>query len=139
MESSTLSKQYQKKTDKEHILDNPDTYIGSVENVDSTIWLYNNEKIITKSINYIPGLYKLFDEGVVNCRDHVIRMQQQKTSGTAFQVNKIEINVDDDGTIHMLNDGNGIDVAKHPEYDLWIPEMIFGCFATSMPFPSFNI
>jgi DNA topoisomerase II len=131
MESSKLSKQYQKKTDKEHILDNPDTYIGSVENVDSNLWLYNNEKIITKSINYIPGLYKLFDEGIVNCRDHVIRMQQQKTSGTAFQVNKIEINVDDDGTIHMLNDGNGIDVAKHPEYDLWIPEMIFGHLRTS--------
>ena len=131
MESSKLSKQYQKKTDKEHILDNPDTYIGSVENVDSNLWLYNNEKIITKTINYIPGLYKLFDEGIVNCRDHVIRMQQQKTSGTAYQVNKIEINVDDDGTIHMLNDGNGIDVAKHPEYDLWIPEMIFGHLRTS--------
>ena len=28
-----LAKQYQKKTDKQHILDNPDTYIGSVENV----------------------------------------------------------------------------------------------------------
>ncbi len=131
METSNLSKQYQKKTDKEHILDNPDTYIGSVENVDSNIWLYNNNKIITKSINYIPGLYKLFDEGVVNCRDHVIRMQQQKTSGTAYQVSKIEISVDDDGTIHMLNDGNGIDVAKHPEYDLWIPEMIFGHLRTS--------
>jgi DNA topoisomerase-2 len=131
MESSNLSKQYQKKTDKEHILDNPDTYIGSVENVDSNLWLYNNNKIITKSINYIPGLYKLFDEGVVNCRDHVIRMQQQKTSGTAYQVSKIEISVDDDGTIHMLNDGNGIDIAKHPEYDLWIPEMIFGHLRTS--------
>ena len=131
MESSKLSKQYQKKTDKEHILDNPDTYIGSVENVDSNLWLYNNEKIITKTINYIPGLYKLFDEGIVNCRDHVIRMQQQKTSGTAHQVNKIEINVDDDGTIHMLNDGNGIDIEKHPEYDIWIPEMIFGHLRTS--------
>ena len=131
MEEKSLSKQYQKKTDKEHILDNPDTYIGSVENVDSNIWLYNDEKIITKPINYIPGLYKLFDEGIVNCRDHVIRMSQQKSSGTAFQVNKIEINVDDDGTIHMLNDGNGIDIAKHPDYDLWIPEMIFGHLRTS--------
>ena len=27
-----------------------------------------------KQINYIPGLYKLFDQGIVNCRDHVIRM-----------------------------------------------------------------
>ena len=27
-----------KKTDKEHILDNPDTYIGSVENVDHILY-----------------------------------------------------------------------------------------------------
>ena len=31
----------------------------------------------------------------------------------------------------MTNDGNGIDVAKHPEYNLWIPEMIFGHLRTS--------
>ena len=45
-----LAKQYQKKTDKQHILDNPDTYIGSVEKVDSEVWLLNddNSKIIEK-------------------------------------------------------------------------------------------
>ena len=31
----------------------------------------------------------------------------------------------------MINDGNGIDIAKHPEYDTWIPEMIFGHLRTS--------
>ena len=31
----------------------------------------------------------------------------------------------------MYNDGNGIDVAKHPENKLWIPEMIFGHLRTS--------
>ena len=31
----------------------------------------------------------------------------------------------------MYNDGNGIDVAQHPEYKLWIPEMIFGHLRTS--------
>jgi DNA topoisomerase-2 len=36
-----------------------------------------------------------------------------------------------DGTIHMTNDGNGIDVAQHPEHKLWIPEMIFGHLRTS--------
>ena len=30
----------------------------------------------------------------------------------------------------MLNDGNGIDVEKHPEHNLWIPEMIFGHLRT---------
>ena len=41
MMSAQLEKQYQKKTDKEHILDNPDTYIGSVENVDTTSYIFN--------------------------------------------------------------------------------------------------
>ena len=30
-----------------------------------------------------------------------------------------------------MNDGNGIDVEKHPTYDIWIPEMIFGHLRTS--------
>ena len=31
----------------------------------------------------------------------------------------------------MANDGNGIDIAKHPENNLWIPEMVFGHLRTS--------
>ena len=36
-----LSKTYQKKSDKEHILDNPDTYVGSVENVETTLYTFD--------------------------------------------------------------------------------------------------
>ena len=129
-----LAEQYQQKTDKQHILDNPDTYIDSVENVDSDSWIFydNEEKIIQKNIDFVPGLYKLFDEGIVNCRDHVIRMEQKyKKDKNTNIVTKIEISIDDDGVITMLNDGNGIDVAKHPMYDIWIPELIFGHLRTS--------
>ena len=132
--NSTLSK-YQKLTDREHILKKPDTYIGSIENTDHDDYIFNNDdnKIISKGFQYIPGLYKLFDEGIVNCRDHVIRQEQAVSSQleNALPVSNIEINIDDDGTIHMYNDGNGIDVAQHPEYGLWIPEMIFGHLRTS--------
>jgi DNA topoisomerase-2 len=31
----------------------------------------------------------------------------------------------------MYNDGNGIDIAKHPEYKIWIPELILGHLRTS--------
>ena len=53
-----LAQQYQRKTDKQHILDNPDTYIGSVENVDAQMWVFDdaNKKIVLKDIEYIPGL-----------------------------------------------------------------------------------
>ena len=130
---STLATQYQRKTDKEHVLDNPDTYIGSVEKVDSDQWIMDPEtnRIVLKSILYVPGLYKLFDEGIVNCRDHVIRMIQNTASNKRL-VSSIDIDVDEStGTVTLMNDGNGIDVAKHPEENLWIPEMIFGHLRTS--------
>jgi DNA topoisomerase II len=130
-----LANKYQQKTDKQHILDNPDTYIGSVENVDSDMWILNdtNDKIIEKNISYIPGLFKLFDEGIVNCRDHVVRMQTAINNNVpdSLPVTYIDIAIGNDGTITMINDGNGIDVAQHPEYNIWIPELIFGHLRTS--------
>ena len=132
---STLATKYQQKTDKQHILDNPDTYIGSVENVDSFMWILKDsgDKIVEKNINYVPALFKLFDEGIVNCRDHVIRMQQALTDNVpnTIPVSYIDISIQEDGIITMVNDGNGIDIALHPEYNIWIPELIFGHLRTS--------
>jgi len=135
-----LSKKYQKKSDKEHVLDNPDTYIGSIEKISSNVHIYDEEthKIIEKQITYIPGLYKLFDEGIVNCRDHAIRMEQLIASSSSssddeknYPVTKIDISIDDTGIITLTNDGNGIDVSIHPEYKVWIPELIFANLRTS--------
>jgi len=130
--SSVLAQQYQQKTDKQHILDNPDTYIGSVEKVDAHMWVFDEEsqKIVLKDIVYVPGLYKLFDEGIVNARDHVVRMLSSIAADKKL-VTTIETTISEDGTITIMNDGNGIDVAKHPENGLWIPEMIFGHLRTS--------
>ena len=130
----SLSTTYQKKTDREHILDAPDTYIGSIEQDEVNNWIYDfeSEKMIFKKYNWIPGLYKCFDEGIVNARDHFIRMQNKPKDKKNIPVKTIDINVDKEtGVITMVNDGNGIDVAKHPDYDIWIPEMIFAHLRTS--------
>ena len=128
-----LANKYQQKTDKAHILDNPDTYIGSVENIETDSYVFENEKIINKLISVNPGLYKLFDEGVVNCRDHAVRCKQAISEGKSdvLPVTYIDIGISDDGVITLINDGNGIDVAEHPEYKIWIPELIFGHLRTS--------
>ena len=134
-DDTTLYFDVQQKTDKQHILDNPDTYIGSVETVDADMWIMNetNDRIIEKNISYIPGLFKLFDEGIVNCRDHVVRMQSKIDANVdnSLPVTYIDIAIQDDGTIIMINDGNGIDVVQHPEYKTWVPELIFGHLRTS--------
>jgi DNA topoisomerase-2 len=48
-----------------------------------------------------------------------------------FIVNNINITISDDGIVTLMNDGNGIDVSIHPEYKIWIPELIFGHLRTS--------
>lgn len=55
---------YQKKTQLEHILLRPDTYIGSTEPNKQTMWVYDDilQAIVSKEITYVPGLYKIFDE-----------------------------------------------------------------------------
>ena len=131
MSSKDLSKTYQKKTDIQHILDAPDTYIGQIDEDEQKNWILKDNKFVYTNYTWIPGAYKLFDEGIVNCRDHYIRMKGKKGKNN-ISVKNIEITVDKEtGIITLYNDGNGIDVEKHPEYNIWIPEMIFGHLRTS--------
>ncbi len=59
-----IEKIYQKKSQLEHILLRPDTYIGSVELLKEEMWIWNAqaEKMVKKEISFVPGLYKIFDE-----------------------------------------------------------------------------
>ena len=54
-ESQELAKLYQKKTDKQHVLDNPDTYTGSMEKTDAQVYLFEEDRITSKQIELVPG------------------------------------------------------------------------------------
>ena len=75
--NTELSTTYQKKTQKEHIKDAPDTYIGAVEPDQVKNWSFEGESITFHDYTWTPGFYKLFDEAIVNCRDHYVRLQQK--------------------------------------------------------------
>ena len=79
--SNDLASTYQKKTQLEHIKDAPDTYIGGIEQDRVINWTMAEEKMSHSEYGFIPGLYKCFDEGIVNCRDHWIRLLQKKNAG----------------------------------------------------------
>ena len=132
----TLVDTYQKKTDIEHILDAPDTYVGAIDVDRCNNWSFqsNENKLTFCNYSWVPGLYKCFDEGIVNARDHWIRMREKIKKGEkkCIPVKNIDIDINKDtGVITMCNDGNGIDIAMHPEYNIWIPELIFGHLRTS--------
>jgi DNA topoisomerase-2 len=114
---------YKKKSHHEHILTTPDTYIGSVEPDTKQMHVYDDNHILKKEITFVPGLYKIFDEILVNARDHSVR---DKTCTL------IKVNIDKStGIIKVYNNGNGIPVELHKEYKIYIPELIFGHLLTS--------
>ncbi|XP_011505758.1 PREDICTED: DNA topoisomerase 2 isoform X2 [Ceratosolen solmsi marchali] len=121
----TIEGIYQKKTQLEHILLRPDTYIGSVEPVTELMWIYDQEKelMVQKEIKYVPGLYKIFDEILVNAADNKQRDPKMDT---------IKIDIDaENNTISVWNNGKGIPVAIHKEENMYVPTMIFGHLLTS--------
>lgn len=122
---ATIEKLYQKKSQLEHILLRPDTYIGSVEHTVENMWVYDSESesMVQKPIDYVPGLFKIFDEILVNAADN---KQRDKTMDCI----KIDISVETN-TVSVWNNGQGIPVVVHKEENMYVPTMIFGYLLTS--------
>lgn len=117
--------QYKKITHHEHILKLPDTYIGSVNADKIEMWIVdpNTNKFVKKEITYVPGLYKIYDEILVNAHDHSKRDSTCKT---------IKVNINQKtGEISVWNDGNGISIEINAKEGIYNPELIFGHLLTS--------
>ncbi len=153
-----LATEYAKKTHKEHIMDIPDTYIGSVENEptvqyimdddfedddDEFIKTKSNPKFTKQEFEYNPGLKSIVEEILINAYDNINRINQKnsklakgkrKFKNVSYIKGWIDRNI---GQIIVENDGEGIDVAVHPVEkkedgsDMYIPELIFGELLTS--------
>ena len=131
--STNITKKYVQLRQDEHVLHRPGMYIGSIEKEIINTWVLNEEgtNMIKKNIEYIPGLFKIYDEIVANAIDHSIRLNNLDPQ-PSNKVKNIKIDIaKDTGIISVFNDGEGIEVAMHPEHKMYIPQMIFGNLLTS--------
>eukprot|EP00916_Digyalum_oweni_P015423 GHVL01025239.1.p1 GENE.GHVL01025239.1~~GHVL01025239.1.p1 ORF type:complete len:1371 (-),score=291.64 GHVL01025239.1:56-4168(-) len=120
----TIEERYQKKSQLEHILLRPDTYVGSIEHHEQQMWIFDepNSKMVLKKILYVPGLYKIFDEILVNAADN----RQRDTT-----MKNLKVVIDKENCmVSVYNDGLGIPVEIHKEHQVYVPEMIFGQLLT---------
>nr|XP_046908504.1 DNA topoisomerase 2-alpha-like isoform X1 [Dermatophagoides farinae] len=77
----------------EHILFRPN--IGSVEKVTKQMWVYaSQDGMVLRDVSYVPQLYKIFDEILVNIADDKICDQK-------MTIIKIEINMESDEIIFL--------------------------------------
>ncbi|EOD43202.1 putative dna topoisomerase ii protein [Neofusicoccum parvum UCRNP2] len=121
----SATEKYQRLTQLEHIIKRPDTYIGSVERDSKHMWVFNSttESMEMREVSFVPGLYKIFDEILVNAADN---KQNDKN------MNEIRVKIDRvSGEISVKNNGKGIPIEIHSKEGIYIPELIFGHLLTS--------
>ena len=118
--NKTATETYQKLTQLEHIIKRPDTYIGSVEKTEQKMWVFNKETSLMdfRNITFVPGLFKIFDEILVNAADN-----KQRDGSMTY----VKINIDRAaGEVSVENNGKGIPIVIHEKEKIYIPELIFG-------------
>jgi DNA gyrase/topoisomerase IV subunit B len=79
-----------------------------------------------RKVSIVPGLYKIFDEILVNAADN----KQRDEKGVVMT--RLDVVIDEAaGSIQVKNDGKGISVARHEKEKMHIPQLIFGELLTS--------
>lgn len=121
MTNKTIEETYKKMSQKEHILNRGSMYLGTLDFIKEKQFIYINKHIEQLEISYSPALYKIIDELIVNSYDATIKdnnvtMIKAEISQTNFSI---------------FNNGIGIDIVKHKEYNIYVPQLIFGELLTS--------
>jgi DNA topoisomerase-2 len=118
---------YEKKDPREHMLDRPDMYVGSIKAKKEYEFVADPEfKISKKEVMYSPAILRIFIEPISNIIDNVARSLKDGN-----KVTKILINISPEtGETTFWNDGNIIPIEKHDE-GCYNHTLIFGHFLTS--------
>ena len=118
----------------DHVLRRPDLYIGRVQPLTEKMWVYeaNTQQIVHKTIKYSPGLFKIFDEILVNAVDNKKNVEPENL----LQMNTISVNFDKDkNEIKVRNNGKGISIIYQlniiTNKEMLVPTMVFGEMLTS--------
>jgi DNA gyrase/topoisomerase IV subunit B len=112
---------YQKLSQREHVLLRPDTYVGSMNEIEEKMFVVedieklSDVKIKKELVKYVPAFIKIFDEIITNASDHYIR---------TGKVKYIKVSLDKE-SITIENDGPGIPVQIHKKESMWLPELLF--------------
>jgi DNA topoisomerase-2 len=122
-------RKFERLTPIEHVLRRPGMYIGSTSVQQEPIWVFDPvlKEMVWRQAHYIPGLYKIFDEILVNALDNA----QRDPKGT----DQIAVSIERrSGRTSVMNTGRGIPVRPHESEPVYIPEMVMGSLFTGSNF-----
>jgi len=93
MAKDKVEEEYEEKDLRTHIYETTDTYAGSDQMIKGTLAIMKEgeKKITLSETEYIPVIYKMFDEIIVNARDQRERLKDRKGS---VQLTEIKVTID---------------------------------------------
>lgn len=103
--------------------------VGTTEHQEEEMFVVDpddDHRLVKRTVNYAPGLFKIFDEILVNAADN----KQRDPS-----MDKLEVAIDaDSNTISVCNNGKGIPIQMHKEEGVYVPTLVFGHLLTGSNF-----
>lgn len=131
---SQIQTNYKRLSPREHVLLRPDTYIGGLDPRSQETWVLSSDGMALEQaqVTYSQGFLKIFDEILVNAMDQQFAKPRK---GSRAKTTHISVNIDaESGLINVTNDGVGIPVEYHEEYEAWVPSFIYGELLTGSNF-----
>lgn len=114
------SSKYRKLSPLEHITTRPGMYLGDTSVATAKVWLASVSEatvsLRSAQVDFVPALFKLFDEVVSNALDASVKDPTVKNVWVALT----------ERAVSVRNDGAGIPVEVHAESGLRVPQLIFG-------------
>ena len=120
---SEISKRYRYLDEIDHVLQKSGMWIGNKSLISETFFVVEDNKIVEKELQYIPGLLKIIDEIISNSVDEYRR-------STNLGLTEITVQMIGNNKI-VVSDNGGIPVVIHPETNTWLPQFLFGNLRTS--------
>ena len=135
---NNLTDKFKKLSSREHCLLKPGMYIGSLEFLaEQECELYRPYEDAERPIRRVYGTYQsialntMFNELISNSFDEHERSIQRHDSSI---VNRISVTVNPKTGKLAIWDNGGIPVVMHPEYNEYIPQMVFGSLRSGSNF-----
>ena len=100
-------------------------YIGQTTVATNDTWIYNQSKgkMEKKKISYAPGLFKLFDEVLVNAADNLQRGTKKQAMSyidISVEIGLAKKNLPNKLIISVKNDGHSIPMGLHPKENIHV-------------------
>lgn len=103
-----------KLSEREHIISRPSMYIGAVDLTKTNEYIFEDDKITYKEVQYVPGLIKIINEIIDNSVDVAIKTDFKSS-------NEIEVKINDK-SVFVKDNGTGIPIKKNSDGH-YLPEL----------------